>query len=396
MAEELLPFDIALDRLLALAPPLPATEIPIGDAAGLVLAAPHAARLTQPPVDVSAMDGYALRFAELPGPFRVAGESAAGRPLETVLAAGEAARIFTGAAVPAGADTVAVQEDAVAEGERVSFPHDGPPGIGAHIRRAGIDFTPGLSLAQAGQRLAPPRLALLASAGLGTALVHRRPRVAILSTGDELVPPGQMPGPGQIIGANGLMIATLLSAAGADVQDFGIIPDQQSAIESALKAAAGHDLIVTIGGASVGDHDLVRPALLAAGAQLDYWRVAIRPGKPFLAGRLGAALVAGLPGNPASAFICARLFLIPLLRHLAGLAEPRDTPVMAQLTEALPANGHRKDHVRAGLHADGRVAPFARQDSSLLSVLAGANALILRPPFAPAAAEGATVPVLTL
>lgn len=391
----MLPFETALDQLLALAEPLPSRDIAIADCAGLVLAAPHAARLTQPPADVSAMDGYALRFADLPGPLRVVGESAAGAPFPAAIGAGEACRIFTGAEVPAGADTVAVQEDARLEGDALSFPESGPPGIGAHIRRRGIDFAAGDAIAGAGERITPARLGLLASAGLTQVRAHPRPRVAILSTGSELVPPGALPGPGQIVGANGLMIAELLREAGAEVHDLGILPDRLETITAAIAAAQPFDLLITIGGASVGDHDLVRPALAAAGAELAYWRVAIRPGKPFLAGRLGGAVICGLPGNPASAFICARLFAVPLIRRLSGLAEPRDTPRIARLAHALPANGKRRDHLRAALHGE-TVAALSPQDSSLLSVLAAADVLLIRPPYAPAEPAGAPVPVLPI
>jgi molybdopterin molybdotransferase len=308
---------------------------------------------------------------------------------------GEAARIFTGAHVPIGADTVAVQEDAVTDGRTVSFPVSGPPAARGACPAAGHRFCRRNAGCTRGDRLSPPRLGLVAAAGLGAVNVHRRPRVALLSTGDELVAPGATPSPGQIIGSNALMIASLLHSFDAEVTDLGIVGDRRDALAAAIETARGHDLLVTIGGASVGDHDLVKPVLQAAGAEIDFWKVAIRPGKPLLAGRMGgrdgATLVVGLPGNPVSAFVCARIFLGPLLRHLAGNRTPHDRAAVRHHHRRACPNGQRRDFMRAttsGGPEGPMITPARAQDSSLLSVLAGANALLIRPEHAPALAAG--------
>ena len=392
---DLLDCDAALAGLLALAPPLAAEEVAIADCDGRYLAGDVAARLTLPPADVSAMDGYALRFAGLPGPFRIAQEAAAGRPATRPLGAGEAARIFTGAILPEGADTVAMQEDASVADGLVRIADSGPAAEGTNVRRKGFDIKAGQLLLQAGALLGPARLGLLAAAGHGRLAVHRRPKVALISTGDELLPPGTAPGPGQIIDANGLMLAALLRRAGATVECFGPIPDRMAPLRVAIERARGADLVVTIGGASVGDHDLVKPALVEAGGEIAFWKVAIRPGKPLLAGRIGRVPVVGLPGNPASAFICARVFLWPLLRHLAGSAAPLDETETAAAGSDLAANGPRRHYLRAQL-SGGRILPFTSQDSSLFRTLATADTLLVRPAFAPPLVAGEAVAFLRL
>jgi molybdopterin molybdotransferase len=393
----LLPFAAALERLLAGVEPLPAELVPVEQCAGRVLAAPIVALLTQPPFAAAAMDGYAIRWDDLHKPWRVVGESAAGHGWSGTLGEGEALRIFTGAPLPAGADTIVVQEEVARDGEAARLDGEGPPRKGAHIRAAGQDFAAGDTLIPAGTRLAPPHLGLAAAAGHGELPVVRRPRVALIATGDELVPPGVRPGPGQIVSSNPAMLTALLRWAGAEVEDPGLIPDRADALAAALTAAvtgSDADLILTIGGASVGDHDLVVPVLRQLGAALDFWKVAIRPGKPLLAGTLGEARVLGLPGNPVSAFVTALLFALPLVARLGGRRHALPIERLP-LAAALPANGPRRDHLRAR-RVDGRAEAFARQDSALLSLLASAELLIIREAGAPAAAAGEAVDCIAL
>jgi molybdopterin molybdotransferase len=394
---DLLPFAAALERLLAGVEALPAEAVAIDQCAGRVLAEPLFARLTQPPFDAAAMDGYAIRWADLHQPWRVVGESAAGHGWAGTLAAGEAVRIFTGAPLPAGADTIVVQEDVLRDGGVDSawarLAGDGPPRQGAHIRRAGQDFAAGRRLIPAGTRLAPPHLGLAAAAGHGELPVVRRPRVLLVATGDELVPPGATPGPGQIVSSNPAMLMALLRWAGAEVADPGIIPDRADALGAVL-AGADADLLLTIGGASVGDHDLVVPVLRALGASLDFWKIALRPGKPLLAGTLAGRRVLGLPGNPVSAFVTALLFAAPLVARLGG-REAALPMVRLPLAAPLPANGPRRDHLRARRVA-GQAEAFPRQDSALLSVLAQADLLIIREAHAPPAKEGEPVDCIAL
>ncbi|MEI6486353.1 MAG: gephyrin-like molybdotransferase Glp [Sphingomonadales bacterium] len=389
----LLPFAAALDQLLAGVSPLPAEPVALDHCAGRMLAEPLVARLTQPPFAAAAMDGYAIRWDDLHTPWRVVGTSAAGHGWGGTVQAGEAVRIFTGAPLPDGADTIAVQEDVAHGGDTAHLTGDGPPRLGAHIRGAGQDFAAGDTLIAAGTRLAPPHLGLAAAAGHGSLPVIRRPRVTLIATGDELVPPGTTPGPGQIVSSNPAMLAALLRSVGAEVHDPGLIPDDPGALAAALTAADA-DLILTIGGASVGDHDLVVPVLTHLGAQLDFWKIALRPGKPLLAGRLNGTRVLGLPGNPVSAFVTALLFALPLVARLGG--RPHALPMeRLPLAAPLPANGARRDHLRARRTPAG-AQPFARQDSALLSLLAAAELLIIREAGAPAAAAGDPVDCIAL
>lgn len=388
----LLGVDEAQARLLAGAEPLAAEDAPFSAALGRILGADVVARLTQPPFAASAMDGFAIRWADLPGPWRVVGESAAGRRFTGTVGAGEAVRILTGAPLPAGADTVVVQEDVARGGDALTLTGEGPPRHGAHIRPAGLDFTAGTIVARGGERVTPARIGVAAAAGHATLPVHRRPRVALLATGDELVPPGTTPGPDAIVSSNGVMLAALLGRH-ADVVDGGIVADTAAALTAAIRAHDA-DVLVTIGGASVGDHDHVVPVLAAMGAAINFWKIALRPGKPMLSGRLGDTRIVGLPGNPVSAFVCATLFVVPLLRRLGGDPAPLPVPFMAAAGADLPANGARRDYLRARL--DGSVIPFARQDSAMLHVLADSNVLIVREPHAAITTKGTMVPCIAL
>ncbi|WBH16218.1 molybdopterin molybdotransferase MoeA [Sphingomonas radiodurans] len=391
---ELLPVAQAQARLIAAIAPVATETLPITQAGGRWAAEPLVARRTQPMRDLSAMDGYALRFADLPGPWRVIGESAAGRPFDGGIGAGEAVRIFTGAAIPDGADVVMVQEEAERDGERLILAGEGPLRIGGNVRRRGLDFTEGDVLVAAGDRLTAARLAVAATGGVSHAAVHRRVRVALAATGDELVDPGADFGADSLPESNRLLLRTLLADLPVDIIDLGILPDRLDVLTQAF-ATVDADLLVTTGGASVGDHDLVRPALLGAGATIDFWRVALRPGKPLMAGRRGDMPVLGLPGNPVSAFVTALLFVKPVIARLAGAAQPFPITTHAILGESLPANGPRTDYMRAELR-DGRAYVAAIQDSSMLMTLARAQCLIVRPPHDPAAERGDSAEVLMI
>lgn len=390
----LLPVAEALSRLLALAVPLAVERVPLTGAAGRWAAADLHARRTQPSADLSAMDGYAIRFADLPGPWRVIGESAAGRGYAGEAQPGDAVRIFTGAPLPRGTDTVMVQEEAAREGDRLLLAGEGPAMLGRNVRRRGLDFSEGDLLIRTGERLTPARLALAGAAGHGEVVVRRKVRVAVAATGDELVAPGAPVGEAQLPETNRLMLAAQLADLPVEFVDLGILPDRKEALEHAFRAVDA-DLLVTSGGASVGDHDLVRPALEAAGAVIDFWRIALRPGKPMMAGRLGDTIVLGLPGNPVSAFVTALLFVRPLVAHLAGAADPLPRTRTAALGEPLAQNGARTDYLRAEIR-DGRVLASTLQDSAMLQTLARATCLIVREPHAPAAKAGDSVEILDL
>ncbi len=383
--------------------PLPAETAALLDAHGRVLAAEVAALRTQPPDDLSAMDGYAVRAADVanaPAALTLVGEAAAGHPFDGVVGPGAAVRIFTGGVLPAGADTIVIQENTTREGTRVIVSKGAP--AGRHIRRAGLDFAAGDLLLGKGSRLTGRDLMLAAAMNHPALPVHHRPRVAVLATGDELVPPGQAPGPGEIVYSNGFALMALARSEGAAVTDLGIAPDRIAETVAAIRRAreAGANILVTTGGASVGDHDLVQKALAVEGLALSFWKVALRPGRPLMHGRLGSMQVLGLPGNPVSAVVCALLFLVPLIRRLSGRSdiEPRIEP--AVLGRDLPANDERADYMRATLAPgpDGVpvASPLPVQDSSMMAALAKADCLVVREPFEPAARAGSPCAILKL
>lgn len=399
---------LAVDEALALVlaavtAPLPPEDVSISTAHGRTLARALAATRTQPPFPASAMDGYAVRAADvMPGTtLRVIGAAPAGHAFAGRLRPGEAVRIFTGAPVPEGADAILIQENAEA-GDGTVTPRE-TLAAGTFVRPAGLDFAEGEALLPAGHRLTPRSQALAAAMGHGRVAVARRPLVAVLATGDELVRPGEAARPDQIVASNTYAIAGMAEAAGAAVVDLGIAGDSFAALEDGIAraAAAGADVLVTLGGASVGDHDLVQSALTRRGMRLGFWRIAMRPGKPLIFGGLGNTHILGLPGNPVSSIVCARLFLVPLLRALAGDpgagADPSEAAVLAA---PVSANDARQDYLRATLAPgpDGvpRVTALAQQDSSMLRVLAQADALLVRPPHAPALPAGAPCRIVRL
>lgn len=375
---KLLPVEEAQARLLALRAPLSPEKVAFSESLGRYLSDDVVASRDQPAAPLSAMDGYAIRHADLPGPWTVAGEVAAGAVAGAPLGPGDAMRIFTGAPLPDGADTVLIQEDVAVDGTTLTLTDPAPTLPGQHVRDRASDFATGATLVAAGTRLTPGAIAAAIMGGGAQLVVGARPRVAILTTGDELVQPGRALAPGQIPDSNGTMLAAMLAAEPAVVGLPLHIRDDRETLSKVLKdLARRHDVIVTVGGASVGDHDHVRGALDDAGGVLDFWKIAMRPGKPLIAGTLGDALLLGLPGNPSSAFVTATLFLIPLVRYLAGASAPLPEIRHAPLRAALGPGGKRRDYLRARLH-DGGLAVFDSQDSGRTFPLAAATALVLR------------------
>ena len=390
----------ALARVLEHAEPLAAEEAPLAEAAGRVLAYPLKARRTQPPADVSAMDGYAVRAADVadaPVHLKVIGEVAAGKPFARALGPGEAARIFTGGVIPYGADTIVIQEHARRDGDDMQV--EKPSSKGRHIRVQGLDFKVGETLLDAGHRLTARDLALAAAMNHPLVPVRRRPKVALFATGDELIPPGAEPASGQIVSSNIYALAALASGEGAQVADLGIVADRLDDTVEAVQRARelGADILVTSGGASVGDYDLVQKAFVTEGMTLSFWRLALRPGRPLMHGRLGKMQVLGVPGNPVSAFVCGFLFLVPLIRRLAGRNDLAVAIETAVLGVDLPQNDERADYLRATVKdtpQGPKVTPFPSQDSSMMVPLAKADCLLIREPFEPAAKAGSNCRII--
>jgi len=383
-------------KLLALASPLPAQDIAVTQAAGKYLASALAAKRTQPSANLSAMDGYAIRSAEWPGPWQVVGESAAGKPYAETLAAGQTVRIFTGAYVPDGADCILIQEDARRTDDVMRAEGTAAIGRGRFVRCAGEDFMTGDEILSKGALLRAGQLALAVAAGHGSLPVGRVPRIRLMASGDELVAPGQPCGNGQVPSSNSVMLQAMLGDLPCEVIDHGIVPDKLQALESCFaEMAQDTDIIVTTGGVSVGDHDLVRPALQNVGASIDFWKVAMRPGKPIMAGTLGGAIMLGLPGNPASAFVTGLLFLLPLVRYLAGCTRPLPKPREAITATDLPAVGERAVFARAFV-GNGIITAYPEQDSGLIHPLAACNALLIQDTGSPSRPTGSRVQYISV
>lgn len=391
--------EVALERVLAGCRPMAGEMVSLPAALGRVLAADVAALVAHPPLDVAAMDGYAVRAADLDHGHRltVVGQSAAGHPFAGTVGTAQAVRVFTGAALPAGADAVVMQEDCSRDGDLVLV--ELRPAPGQYVRRRGMDFTPGQVGLATGTVMGPRQIALAAAMNVPWLTVRRRPRVAVLSTGDEITMPGTPLDAAQLPSCNGPGIAALVAALGGEPLQLGIAGDSRDSLSTMVTAATGCDLLVTSGGASVGDYDLVQDVLAEHGMKLDFWKIAMRPGKPLMFGTLKGVPVLGLPGNPVSAMVCAYVFLAPLLRAMQGLTGglPR---MPAVLGADLRANDARQDYLRADLTRDSAgilvATPHQRQDSAVVSGLAAASAFVVRPPHAPAARAGDTVTVMAL
>lgn len=398
----LLPVAEAQRRILEAVPQVAAEQIPVARGLGRVLAADLRARRSQPPTAVSAMDGYAVRaedVAALPAELAVVGYAPAGHAHDGRLQPGEAVRIFTGAPLPDGADAVVIQENAERDGNRVRVV-TGEAAKGAYVRPAGLDFREGDVLLEAGRVLTARDVGLAAAMNIPWLMVRRRPRISILATGDEIVMPGDPVGRDQIVSSNALALCAFAAAQGADATDIGIAPDDAGELRAIAENARGSDLLVTTGGASVGDHDLVREVLGNAGLAVDFWRIAMRPGKPLMFGAFRNSHLIGLPGNPVSSLVCAIVFLAPAIRRMTGMRDVLPRRRGARLDGDLGTNDEREDYLRATLSRTGdgmpAVTPFSRQDSSMFATMARADALIVRPPFVPPARAGDAVEIIDL
>jgi molybdopterin molybdotransferase len=392
----------AIQRVEKAFTPLAAEQVSLVDALGRTLAEDLRARRSQPPVAVSAMDGYAVRAADvqkLPAKLKIIGHVPAGASFSGEVGPGEAVRIFTGAPVPAGADTIVIQENTQG-GKRDVTVVDGKAPPGRYVRPAGLDFAEGEVLIEAGKVLTARDIGLAAGMNIPWLRVTRKPRIALLSTGDEIVMPGESIGPNQIVSSNGLALASFVRAQGGEPLDLGIALDSEESLRAMAKGAKGADLLVTTGGASVGEHDLVQKVLGKEGLEVDFWKIAMRPGKPLIFGRLGATPLLGLPGNSVSAMVCAVIYLGTALRRMLGVAEKKRPAATAILAVPLPENDERQDYLRATLEYDehGRLTarPFQAQDSSMFSRLAHADCLVVRAPHAPAAKAGIQVTIIPL
>ena len=391
----LLPLEEAQTRLIAMSECMGSETVKLEEALGCYLAEDLIANRAQPAADMSAMDGYAIRFEDREGPWRLIGECKAGSPPCRKLEAGETARIFTGSLLPAGADTVVMQENVATENDIIRLVSDASPAPGRHVRHKASDFDKGDIGLTAGTRLDARSLGHAVIAGHDDIPIGVRPHVAIISTGDELVAPGQSTQAHQIPASNDVMISAMLAPLPCVSRNISRIADNMDAVCAAFEKASGSDIIVTIGGASVGDHDLIAPALQKLGGEIDFWKIAMKPGKPLMAGRLGSSLIVALPGNPGSAFVTATLFLLPLIKHMAGAADYLPSYKTAQTKTDLPPVQNRAQFLRAIIEGE-NIQIFDSQDSAKLSVLARANALLYRPAHAPACPIGSPVPYIGL
>jgi molybdopterin molybdotransferase len=396
----LMPVEDALIRILRGVKPLPTETVPLKQAHGRVLAKPVKATRDQPPFAASAMDGYAVRHADIkqiPATLKIAGTSAAGHAYIGTLKPGHAIRILTGAPLPKGADTIVIQENTTQNGADLTITAPTPPG--KNIRKRGLDFAKGVELIARGTKLNARDIGLAAAGNTARVHVTRRPHVVVLTTGDELVLPGQVPRADQIVSSNSHAIEAMVRAWGAEVTNLGIVKDTLKATEAAIRKGLGSDLLITTGGASVGDHDFVQQALKNCGVKIDFWKIALRPGKPLMFGTRGKTRIIGLPGNPVSALVCSRIFIKPLMESMQGIEQEQQI-ITAKLAAALPENDNRKDYIRATMQIASSgtrtVTPYSTQDSSMQRTLRTAQCLIMREPFAPLAQIGDEVDILIL